>query len=384
MIRRYLLTPSLLFVLSLGGPSAVAQTGEFDLEKTKTVLSGLIEDALRDDGVPSISIALVRGDEIVWKAAFGYANVRTQTPATPETLYSTGSTFKSVTSTALMQLAEKGKFDLDDPVNRYLGESRIQDRLQSETPIAFRHILSHWSGLSNEIISFGAETKPIWSRKLPKTLAVMVSGLYSVRAPEASYEYNNFAFGMAGLLVEKLSGIEYEEYIVEYILEPLGVETPHPVYPSPEMVEVMALPYTKGGPDGQPQPVDQVHYDVYPAGDIHLTAEDMARFLGAHLNRGVFNGNRILSEESVIAMHTPQFGGTYGFGFGVAEDDNGHTIISHGGGIPGMNSFMIGDVDARVGLYYMSNSGAPRELAAAAMALLRGEEYTPPVKTGGR
>ena len=78
--RRYLLTPSLLFVLSLGGPSAVAQTGEFDLEKTKTVLSGLIEDALRDDGVPSISIALVRGDEIVWKAAFGYANVLVAVP----------------------------------------------------------------------------------------------------------------------------------------------------------------------------------------------------------------------------------------------------------------------------------------------------------------
>ena len=85
MIKRYLLTPSLLFVLSLGGPSAVAQTGEFDLEKTKTVLSGLIEDALRDRGVPSISIALVRGDEIVWTAAFGYANVRMQTPATTET-----------------------------------------------------------------------------------------------------------------------------------------------------------------------------------------------------------------------------------------------------------------------------------------------------------
>ena len=376
MIRRYLLTPSLLFVVSLCGPSAVAQTGEFDLEKTKTVLSGLIENALRDRGVPSISIALVRGDEIVWKAAFGYANVRTQTPATPETLYSTGSTFKSATGTALMQLVEKGKFELDDPVNRYLGESRVQDRLQSETRVTFRHILSHWSGLRA-----GAVTKPIWGRELPKTLDVMVSELYSVRAPEASWEYNNFAFGMAGLLVQKISDTEYEEYVVENILEPLGVETPHPVYPSPEMVEVMALPYMPGGSDGQPRPVAQVHYDVYPAGDIYLTAEDMARFLGAHLNGGVFNGNRILSAESVIEMHTPQFGGTYGFGFGVTEDDNGHTIISHGGGIPGMSSFMIGDVDARVGVYYMSNSGAPREIAAAAMALLRGEEYAPPAET---
>jgi CubicO group peptidase (beta-lactamase class C family) len=226
----------------------------------------------------------------------------------------------------------------------------------------------------------GAETKPIWGRKLPKTLDHMVSDLYSVRAPETTWEYNNFAFGMAGLLVEKLSDTEYEDYVVENILKPLGVETPHPVYPSPEMVELMALPYMQGGSSGKPQPVAQVHYDVYPAGDIYLTPEDMARFLGAHLNGGVFNGHRILSEESVAEMHTPQFGGTYGFGWSVAEDDNGHTIISHGGGIPGQSSFMMGDVDARVGVYYMSNSGAPQEIAEAAIALLRGEHYSPPAK----
>ena len=97
---------------------AAAQTGRFDLDKTKTVLTGLIENAIKERGIPSISIALVRGDSIVWKAAFGYANVRTKTPATPETIYSTGSTFKSATATGLMQLQEQGKFNLDHPVNR--------------------------------------------------------------------------------------------------------------------------------------------------------------------------------------------------------------------------------------------------------------------------
>jgi hypothetical protein len=103
----------------------------------------------------------------------------------------------------------------------------------------------------------------------------------------------------------------------------------------------------------------------------------MARFLGAHLNGGMFNGRRILSEASVKEMHEPQFGGAYGFGFFVRKNDNGHTIISHGGGIPGQSSNMMGDVDARVGVYYMSNSGAPQELADAALALLRGEDWIP-------
>lgn len=350
-----------------------AQEGRFDLGKTTTVLTGLIEKAVSERGVPSISIALVRGDSIVWKAAFGYANVRTRTPATPETIYSTGSTFKAATATAIMQLAEQSKLQLDHPVNRYLGDTPVQDRLQAEQPVTIAHILSHWSGLNA-----GAITKPIWGRELPKSLDRMVAGLYSIRAPEAKWEYNNFAYGMAGLLVEKISGQEYEKYILEHILKPLGATTPHPVAPSPEMVEMMALPYMPGGASGKPRPVPQVHFDVYPAGDIYLTAEEMARFLGAHLNGGAFQGRRILSEASTRQMHEPRFGGTYGYGFFVKKDDAGHTIISHSGGIPGQSSFMMGDVDAKVGVYYMSNSGAPTEIAEAAIALLRGEEYVSP------
>jgi CubicO group peptidase (beta-lactamase class C family) len=354
---------------------AAAPPGQFDLEKTKTVMSRLIEQKIKERGVPSVSIALVRGDEIVWKAAFGYANVRMKTPATTDTIYSTGSTFKSATATALMQLQEQGKFKIDEPVNKYLGDVQVQDRLQAEKPVTFRHMLSHWSGLTA-----GAVTKPLWGRELPKPLDKMVASLYSVRPPETKWEYNNFAYGMAGLLVQKISGEEYEKYMVEHVLAPLGVTTPHPVYPSPEMVEVMALPYEAGGPNGKPRPVEQVHFDVYPAGDIYLTPEDMARFLAMHLNGVMFHGKRILSEASVKAMHEPQFGGTYAFGFSVRKDPNGHTIISHSGGIPGQSSYMVGDLDAKVGVYFMSNSGAPSAIGEAALKLLRGEDYTPPAE----
>jgi hypothetical protein len=96
-----------------------------------------------------------------------------------------------------------------------------------------------------------------------------------------------------------------------------------------------------------------------------------------HLNDGVFRGKRIISAESAKKMREPQFGGVYGFGFSVRKDSLGHTIISHSGSIPGQNSFMSGDVDAKVGVYYMSNSGAPSSIATAALALLRGENYAP-------
>jgi CubicO group peptidase (beta-lactamase class C family) len=379
MTRRFVPLPGLLLLLALPASLVSAQNGGFDLPKTKKVLSGIIEKTLAENGVPSMSIALVRGDSIVWTAAFGFANLRTRTPATTETLYSTGSSFKSVTATAVMQLAAQGKMRLDDPINRYLGESQVKD--QPEKPVTFTHILSHWSGLKN-----GAETQPIWGRKLPRTLEQLTVGLSSVRAPEVKWEYNNFAYGTAGLLVQKISGIEYEKYMVDNVLKPLGVSTPHPVYPSPDMVERMALPYHAGGTFGKPTPETQVHFDVYPAGDIYLTAEDMARYLAAQLNGGVFHGNRILPEESVRQMHTPRFGGDYGFGFWMVHDSaSGHTLFHHGGAIAGQRAFLIGDLDAKVGVYYMTNSDylpdatppAQSEIVYAALKLLRGESYVP-------
>jgi CubicO group peptidase (beta-lactamase class C family) len=132
--------------------------------------------------------------------------------------------------------------------------------------------------------------------------------------------------------------------------------------------------------------VAQVHFDVYPAGDIYLTAEDMARYLAAQLNGGVFHGNRILSEESVREMHKPRFGGDYGFGFWMVHDSaTGHTLIHHGGAIAGQRAFLIGDLDAHVGVYYMTNSDylpdatppAQSEVVYAALKLLRGEDYVP-------
>jgi len=354
-----------------------AKNSQFDLDKTRTVLSGLIEQTLKDTGMPSISVALVRGDAIVWKAAFGYANVRTKTPATPETLYNAASTFKAVTATALMQLAEQGKFKLDDPVNRYLGDFPVRDRMQSDKPVTFTHVLSHWSGLTSWPGRGETTMKPIWGRELPETLQQVVPELYSVRAPETKFEYNNYGYGLAGFLLERISGVEYEKYVVGQVLKPLGVTTPHPVFPTPEMVEMMALPYELAG--GQPRPAPQVHTDVYPAGGTaYLKAEDMARFLGAHLNGGVFQGQRILSEASVKQMHEPRFGGNYGFGLRIRKTASGSTMIRHTGRMPGMCSMMMGDVDAHVGVYYMANASDDRfQIADAAIALLRGDQYPP-------
>jgi CubicO group peptidase (beta-lactamase class C family) len=369
----------LLFFGALGGLCATAQESQpsaFDLPRAKEVLSREIQKILLETGIPSISIALVKDDQIVWAEAFGYSNVRTKTPATPETLYCTGSTFKFVTAAAVMQLLEQGKLALDDPVNQYLGDEAIADRSEEEKPVTIHHLLCHYSGLSGP-----TNTVALWKRDLPMPPSDVVSQIKAVRDPGVKYEYCSPGYALAGYLVERVSGQSYEDYIVEHILRPLGVPTLKPVEPTPAMIEVMALPYRLAQNTAVPEA--QVRYDVFAAGDIHLTAADMARFLAAQLNGGSHNGNRVLEAATVKEMQREQFsGGKYGLGTTVAEEE-GHTIIAHGGGVPGFNAYSMGDVDTRVGVYLMANASPSlrpmRAIGRLALELLRGETDVQPL-----
>jgi CubicO group peptidase (beta-lactamase class C family) len=371
------LAPSLFLVLLLFGmaPPVASQQPTFDLELVRPAIEAAIRAEL-EQGTSSVSIALVSGDRVVWTAAYGNANATTRTAATPATIYSTGSTGKSVTAAAIMKLVEQGRVSLDQPVNRYLRDARVQDRLQAETPVTVRMLLNHTSGLTCD-----ARTRPVYSRTLPPSLKELTERTYSIRAPSERYEYCNSAYGIAGYLIEQVTGQDYESFILEHILKPLGVTTESPINPTAEMVDLMAQPYRRGE-NRQPVPVSRVFFDVFPAGDMYMTAGDMARFLGAQLNGGVFNGVRILSEESVAEMRRNQvppmtdamqtaFGGGYGLGLGTGTTPEGHTIIRHGGSVAGLNAHMIGNVTLRVGVYVMTNSAGHAPIAAAAMEAMQ-------------
>src|SRR5688572_14957934 len=126
---------------------AKERPADLDLDRARETLSREIRQILKETGIPSISIALLKDDAILWTGAFGYSHLKLKVPATPRTIYSTGSCFKSVTALAAMQLVERGKLKLDAPVNDYLGEFRIKDRSSEGQPVTLRHLLSHHSGL---------------------------------------------------------------------------------------------------------------------------------------------------------------------------------------------------------------------------------------------
>jgi CubicO group peptidase (beta-lactamase class C family) len=370
----------LIMLMLLAAPGAVAQDLDpgpglgldlaldvaLDREAIRRTLGELAQVEL-DHGTASVSVALVKDGEVVLTEAWGHANAWARTPATPETLYGTGSTLKAVTATAVLQLSEQGLLSLDDPANLHLGDQRLAG--DPDDAVTIRHLLTHTSGLSDV-----AQLEELWGRALPRTLDEIPGQLERREEPGEVHRYNNSGYAVAGLIVERVSGLPYEQYLVQHVLQPLGVTTPAPIHPTPAMLERMALPYVQAF-DERPHPEPFVQYDGYPAGDAYLTAEDMGRFLAAHLGGGVFDGTRLLSEASAAEAHRPGRG-RYALGWYVIEQE-GRTLLSHLGGVPGFDAFMQGDVDRGIGVIVLSNSGDLRELARAAMLLLAGEEYVP-------
>lgn len=351
------------------------QGGRNQSGRTQKLIQAEIQKLLRETGIPSISIALVKGDKIIWAESFGEANVRARSRASSETLYNTGSTFKTVTAIALMQLLERNKISPDSSIAPYLRDVKIKN-LSEDKPVSFRQLLNHTSGMMGP--SSGV---PIWKRATLPTLTDVATRLLVKREPGKEFEYCNACYGLAGLLIERISGQPFPAYVTEQVLKPLGIRTPEPFEPTAEMAEKIALPYSLW--NNRPEPEEQIRLDVYPAGDVYLTAADMARVVGALINWGSFNGQRILDAATVREMRRQNLPAP-DYGLGIELPEKGvDTSIMHTGQLPGYSVVYRGDVKSRVGVHLVANAGAVQPaleaLSVLALKLMRGEQKIDPL-----
>ena len=359
--------------------------GRPDLSGITNSLERSIERILDETGIPSISVALVRDGEVAWADARGYANLGARVPATADTYYNTGSTFKFVTATAIMQLVEKGAFTLETPLNQIEG---LDLQIKGGDDVTVRHLLSHRSGLDAYATARRFKTAgsvsavPLWSWQAHIATEELLSHTRPADSPGKRFKYSNDGYVIAGYIVEKVSGQSYDEYVAQHVLQPLGIDIERPSVPSPRVVEHMALPYELT--DNTARAIPQVRFDAGAPGDVYLKASDMARFVAAQLNGGDYAGERILSADSTEEMRRQHFEGrAYGLGVGMTHVD-GHDLITHSGGIPGFKSIMVAEPSTRNGVYIMANAGAsgatPQALgmlAHRAMQLMRGDEPAP-------
>lgn len=352
-----------------------------DINKVTHDLEPEIRRMLIEGNIPSASVALVVGDKIVWQSAYGEANLKTRTPATPETVYLIGSTFKAMSTVALLQLMEQGKFKLDDPVSNYLDFKIPGD--DPKNPVTFRHLLTHTSGLDGD---FGAV--PVWTNAPVTPLDEWVrTKLKVAHPPMTKVEYSNAAFTLVGYLVQKLSGVPYTKYMQEHVWTPLEM-TDTAFDPTPGMDERLSVPYVVDKDTGTQKPTTRIRAAVFPAGITYGTIHDQSNWLIANLNGGVFNGKRIIGEATLEQMMTLQFdqfkGGIEGIwgnetsGFGLTwwtQTRDGDRYFAHSGSLSGYTAFLLGNRDRKFGFAILTNGNRAHphlfKLADRAMDLMK-------------
>lgn len=364
----------LFLVLSFSCLQVKAMESEFDLNFTKQVLSTNIEKVIQQTGVPSISVVVIHDDSVVWDQAFGYSNLKLKTPATTSTVYSTGSTTKPFLSMAIMQLVEKGLLDLDEPVNQYL-KSPLSSFSPNSQAITLRHLLSHQSGLPSS-----AEFVDLWGSNERKSLEEITKQLRPIREPGKIHEYSNDGFVVAAIALENVTAMSYGDYVYANILEPLDLDSIDFIGPSPDAVEDLALPYKTAY--GRAFPIGLQYSQPYPAGgNTYLSPQQMARFLMAHLNEGIYLGNRLIGENAIKEFHQTSFNHEY-YGLGMAVDKKGQqTYLWHTGAQQGYTSMFKMNLSNKTGVYFMSNALVFEPIVALtelATELLNGErEFKP-------
>jgi CubicO group peptidase (beta-lactamase class C family) len=354
-------------------------------------------DSLRTTyGMAGMSVVIVKNGTVSFSRGYGTADIARQIAITDSTLYRIASISKCITATALMQLYEQGRFGLDEDVGRYLGFALRNPNFPSDS-ITFRGLLSHAASLRDGS-GYDAFLSATYNATPPPPLqAVLVPGgtYYTAnmwsnnRAPSSAYfTYANIDYGVIGTLVEKISGERFDTYCLNHILGPLGMTASFNIQDIPNINNVAVLYRKPGGvwtPQAdnyhgtKPQPRDLSGYSLgtngmifAPQGGLRVSAADLARFMLAHMNGGVYNGTRILRDTTVTRMRTPvwTFTGSNGdnyygifnrYGLGLsttAELLPGQTLIGHPGEAYGLISDLYFSSDRVYGIIFITNGGA--------------------------
>jgi CubicO group peptidase (beta-lactamase class C family) len=330
-------------------------------------LDSIAESAVKAGRVVGLSVAVVHGLDTLLLTGYGQADVELNVPTPPEALYDIGSVTKQFTAAAILQLRDAGKLDLDADMSRYLPDFPTQGRR-----ISVRRLLNHTSGIKGitEIPEFGDLSR----RALPRdsAIALIARQRFEFEPGEAQI-YNNSAYILLGLIIEKQSGMSYEEYVENQIFAPLGMHRSR-YCSNTEVVTDRAHGYAFAGPElRRANYVD--HRWPYAAGSLCSTAANMVTWLQA------LHGGKVLSARSYAEMTAPAtlVDGTptrYGMGISLADDPRGARMISHGGTIEGFTSHASWYPDQRVAVVVLMNSTGGMSPASLASALVA--EIVPP------
>jgi CubicO group peptidase (beta-lactamase class C family) len=335
-------------------PAAPAHRGPTDPAELAAFVDGVMEAHMRDKHIAGATFIYVVDNKPFFAKGYGYADVKAKKPVSPdETMFRVGSVSKLLTWTAVMQLAEQGKVDLDADVNTYLTDFKIPKTYPQ--PITLKHLLTHTPGFEDHFIGLFARDEKydllgeILARDLPSR----------VRPAGELASYSNHGTALAGHIVALVSGMPWEDYIEEKILKPLEMHHTSVRQPAADKLPPeMSKGYKWGKGQFDEQGFEYV--PAAPAGAVSSSAADMARFMIAHLQDGQYGSVRILKEETARQMrellftHDPTLAGmAYGF---FLTPYNGEQVVQHGGDTFWFHSYFVMLPERKSGFFVSYNT----------------------------
>lgn len=328
-----------------------------------------IKTEMQRQRIPGVSLAIVKNGQIVLAKGYGFANVEHQVAVKPETIFQSGSVGKQFTATAVMMLVEEGKINLDEKISRYLGE--VPDAWKS---ITVRHLLTHTAGLTDNPKDFDFRRDYTEDELLKRAQMIPVAF-----QPGEKWQYSNLGYMTLGILVGKVTGKFYGDFLQERIFKPLGMTTAR-IINEADIVPNRAAGYNFVKGELKNQDWVSPTFNATADGSLYLTALDMAKWDAA------LDGEKLLKRTSLEQMWTPvklNGGKTapYGFGWRLGEA-NKHRLVEHGGAWQGFKSFIARYVDAKLTVIIFANSANAdtEELAHGIAAIYNPKLASQPIK----
>lgn len=366
---------------SLTTATPISRAHELSAVDLEAFLDGLVPFQLKRNDIAGAVIVVVKDGRILLAKGYGYRDVEKRVPVSAEdTLFRLGSVSKLITWTAVMQMAEAGKLDLDRDVNDYLDFT--VPRLFGK-PVTLRNLMTHTPGFEEEWKDSESDT--------PGGLQSMRSFLVShlprqIFPPGTVPAYSNVGAQLAGYIVQRVSGQPFEDYVRQHIFKPLDMPRSTFVEPLPKELEpLMSQGYEVASEKAKP--FELISPAPGPDGTLSSTASEIAHFMIAHLANGEYEGNRILSVATAELMRTRQFGidpGLNGMGLGfIGEDRNGLRIVGHDGDTNYFHSDLHLIPAANIGFFLSYNSAGNGDDPRAALwdsFLDRYFPYSPPTE----
>lgn len=358
---------------------AVNGAAQLTAEDVGAFLDGVVPLQLKRENIAGAVVLVVKDGKVLYAKGYGYSDVKTRKPMTvDDTLVRPGSISKLFTWTAVMQLVQQGKINLDENINDYL-DFKIPNTFSK--PITMRDLMTHTPGFEESIqdlIAFNAkDVEPLGQYLKDHEPA-------RVFPPGVTPAYSNYGATLAGYIVQRVSGMPFDEYIEKNIFQPLGMQNSTFDQPLPANLKPMMSDGYKLA-SGKAQPFEFV--GAPPAGALSTTAENISHFMIAHLQDGTYNGASILQPATVQEMHARQQYGEppamNGMCLGFYEQNrNGQHIIGHGGDTMWFHSDLMLIPSADVGFFVSYNSAGTGQIdprsALFNQFLTRYFPYTPP------